>query len=115
MGETEGVEALRALRGSGLWRRMERAEEVLTEAPVAAGELVGAIDLAYRDAAGWHLVDFKTDAAPEEADPAAIVSRHARQLRAYAGIWAAATGRPPASLSVYLTDRGECYPVDPDS
>jgi len=109
--EPEGVEALRALRASDLWHRLLIADEVLTEAPVAGERLTGAIDLAFRDAQGWHLVDFKTDPAPEEADVDAIVARHAAQLQAYGQLWAAAAGAAPASMAVYLTDRGACYAV----
>jgi ATP-dependent helicase/nuclease subunit A len=109
--KSEALGALAGLRGSELWGRLASTDDVLTEIDVSATEVVGAIDLAYRDAAGWHLVDFKTDVAMDEAAVAAAVDRHAGQLRAYADIWAAATGAPPASLSIYLTDTGARYAV----
>jgi ATP-dependent helicase/nuclease subunit A len=111
--EKEGEDALRTLRGSDLWRRLRAAHEVLTEAPAAGDGAVGAIDLAYRDGEGWHLVDFKTDAVVDEVGAAGAVERHADQLNAYAHVWAAATGAAPATLAVYLTDLARCFPVEP--
>jgi ATP-dependent helicase/nuclease subunit A len=107
----EAIRALGALRSSDLWGRLLDSSEVITEADVAGLDAVGAVDLAYRDAAGWHLVDFKTDVAMDDEAVAEAVERHAGQVSAYADIWAAATGAPPASVSVYLADTGVCYAV----
>jgi ATP-dependent exoDNAse (exonuclease V) beta subunit len=108
----EALSALGTLRQSDLWGRLLAARSVLMEADVAGVDEVGSIDLAYADAAGWHLVDFKTDVAMDETGAAEVVERHAGQLRAYADIWQAATGERPCSLAVYLTDTGRCYAVD---
>jgi ATP-dependent exoDNAse (exonuclease V) beta subunit len=48
----------------------------------------GVVDLAFREAAGWTVVDFKTDARPDSHP------RYAEQLRLYCAAITAATGLP---------------------
>jgi ATP-dependent exoDNAse (exonuclease V) beta subunit len=50
--------------------------------------LEGVVDLAFREASGWTVVDFKTDAHPQ-AQP-----QYSRQLLLYCAAIEAATGVP---------------------
>jgi ATP-dependent exoDNAse (exonuclease V) beta subunit len=72
------------------------------EAPVtlrdADGALVeGVLDLAFEDAAGWTVVDFKTD-----AEMAGEIGRYRRQVGLYASVVAKATGRNVRAVLMQL-------------
>jgi ATP-dependent helicase/nuclease subunit A len=76
-----------------LLRRAAAAAECRREEPVLHrlpdGTLLeGVVDLAFRDASGWTVVDFKTDARPDSHP------RYAAQLRLYCAAITAATGLP---------------------
>ena len=73
----------------------ERAVEVpfavIVEAPGATPRLLhGVIDLAYRTADGWTLIDYKTDQLGAGVE--ALASRYAAQIRAYTTHWSAQLG-----------------------
>ena len=75
----------------------ERAVEVpfavrLPEANAAPRLLHGVIDLAWRTADGWTVVDYKTDRLGAGVDT--LVARYAPQIRAYADHWSARIGAP---------------------
>ena len=75
---------LKRAAASGDCRREVPVSQVLAD-----GSLVeGSVDLAFREKAGWVVVDFKSDARPEE-DP-----RYRAQLAAYVEAIRAATGEP---------------------
>lgn len=78
---------------------------VLTEWPVAHPRLPlrGVIDLLRRDAAGTHLVDFKTGAPRAE---------YTEQLQLYALMWWRATGDLPTSLTLRHPRGRSPIPVD---
>ena len=83
------LERARAAAGRGECRR---------ETPVAgrddAGTLIeGVVDLAFREAGAWTVVDFKTD---HELD--AELDRYRRQVALYADLIARATGEPATPL-----------------
>ena len=104
------VRAVERLKKSPLWETLQRAHEVYTEAPLAATEgdaehatvTRGVIDLAYRDEAGWHIVDYKTDRADTEEASAAIEKKYRSQLDAYATYWSRLTGTPVADAKLWL-------------
>jgi ATP-dependent exoDNAse (exonuclease V) beta subunit len=50
------------------------------------------IDLAYKTAAGWTLIDYKTDQLAPGLD--ALAARYAPQIRAYADHWRAQLDTP---------------------
>ncbi len=84
-----------------LMLRASKATSLRREVPVtlAEGESIieGVVDLAFEDADGWTVLDFKTDAelgAREEA--------YKRQVAIYANAIAAATGRPAKPILVQL-------------
>ena len=63
----------------------------------------GVVDLAFREAAGWVIVDWKTDAARTPAELAERVRHYAPQVRLYADIWARITGEPVAERGLFFT------------
>ncbi len=101
------LHALQTFRHSALWSAMQSSPEHYAEVPLAAhvdGAIMhGVADLIYRDDAGWHIVDYKTDAV---GDPAELADHYDSQLRAYASAWAAATGEPIADAAIYAVDSG---------
>ncbi len=87
------VVAVRAALAHPLLRRAAAAQECRREEPLTHllpdGTLLeGVVDLAFRDASGWTVVDFKTDAHPG-AQP-----HYTRQLLLYCAAIEAATGVP---------------------
>ena len=99
------IEAASAAAGAALGHPLlERARAAMArgecrrEEPVAGrddgGTLVeGVVDLAFREAGAWTVVDFKTD---QELD--AEVERYRRQVALYAELIARATGEPATPL-----------------
>ena len=86
---------------SEIWERAMAAEERHTEVPFAVrvdGEdgvpvvVEGVIDVVYRTADGWEIVDYKTDDPEGRVD--ALVAAYTPQVTAYARQWGKLTGRP---------------------
>jgi ATP-dependent exoDNAse (exonuclease V) beta subunit len=105
---------VRAVRAARVWRQAQAAEARLSEVPFAialsaaeyaalAGggvpaadavplEIIdGRIDLAFREADGWTIVDYKSDAEGAEI-PAELMHRYRTQVQLYARIWERLTG-----------------------
>jgi ATP-dependent exoDNAse (exonuclease V) beta subunit len=128
-GEPTELEELLAViagvRASPLWRRAAGADRMLVEVPFALSlpaaeyatllglappgadgpvhELIdGRIDLAFREAAGWVIVDYKSDAAGA-AIPAGLRARYDAQLRLYAAAWQRITGEAVAETALLFT------------
>jgi ATP-dependent helicase/nuclease subunit A len=83
-------------------REAWRAGRCRREAPLACREpdgslIEGVVDLAFEDADGWTVVDFKTD-----AEIAADLPRYRRQIRLYASVVARATGKSAAAVLMRL-------------
>jgi ATP-dependent helicase/nuclease subunit A len=88
--------------GSTLWERAERADLLQPEMPFAVtrpgsgnGEIPrfveGVIDLAFREADGWVIVDYKTDVGDDPDFPRRRRA-YRRQVELYAECWEAVTG-----------------------
>ena len=85
-------------RARDAWRdgRCRRESPVAFSAP--DGSMVeGVLDLAFEDAAGWTVVDFKTD-----AELAGALARYRRQVALYASMVARATDRPVRAVLLQL-------------
>jgi ATP-dependent exoDNAse (exonuclease V) beta subunit len=72
------------------------------ETPIAGREpdgslIEGVLDLAFEDADGWTVVDFKTD-----AEVAAELPRYRRQVGVYASVVGRATGKPVRAVLMRL-------------
>ena len=105
----EEVTAATALVGTALAhplmsraREAWRAGRCRRETPVACREpdgslIEGVLDLAFEDADGWTVVDFKTD-----VEIAADLGRYRRQVGLYASVVARATGRNVTAVLMQL-------------
>ena len=71
----------------------------------------GSIDLVYRDKAGWHVIDFKTDSL-NGTTAAAVTRGYLVQIGLYQRALAAAVGDAPAASLLFLRS-GEL--VEPDA
>ncbi len=89
------------VRASGLWRRAERADLRHPEVPFAVDRpaenggiprlVEGVIDLAFREADGWVIVDYKTDVG-DDPDFPRRQRAYRRQVDLYAECWEQVTG-----------------------
>jgi hypothetical protein len=95
-----------SVMASEFWQRALASEERHVEVPFAvkvrAGDgpsriLDGVIDLAFRTAAGWELLDYKTDQLP----PAALIQRYREQIHSYSTSWRTFTADPIHYAGLY--------------
>ncbi len=102
----EALDTVERVMAAEFWREAQAAEERAVEVPFAVrvGEagappklLHGVIDLAFKTAAGWTLIDYKTDQLVGGVDQ--LAARYAPQIRAYADHWSAQLKPPPAPAS----------------
>jgi ATP-dependent helicase/nuclease subunit A len=119
----EALALVAAVRSSAIWQRASAAERLLVEVPFAiclqpgdpllpasggaAGGVPllvrGVVDLVFREAGGWVIVDWKTDAA-RTPDALAERARHyAPQVRLYADIWTRITGEQVVERGLFFT------------
>jgi ATP-dependent helicase/nuclease subunit A len=120
------VETVRSVMASDLWQRASAAEEVVVEVPFAMALrpddpaiestdasasvptlLRGVIDLAFREANGWVLVDYKSDSAPSAERIDALVEHYLPQVRTYASAWQRCTDQPVKEIGLYFTSASE--------
>jgi ATP-dependent helicase/nuclease subunit A len=124
----ELLQVTHAVRASPLWQRANAAARMLVEAPFAlrltaaeyaatlgrdapaAGDpamevLDGRIDLVFREADGWVIVDYKSDAGGERI-PTELMRRYRGQLALYASAWERLTGEPVKEQSLLFTATG---------
>lgn len=110
----ELVALVEGMTRSDIWKRAMRSGTALIEVPFAACDIEhrmhavadGVIDLAFREKAGWIIVDYKTDAV---ADPAVWQRRtdtYRRQLNLYADYWEKLTGDTVVEKVLVLTSVG---------
>jgi ATP-dependent exoDNAse (exonuclease V) beta subunit len=79
-----------------------RAEEDGGTGPIDV--LEGVIDLAFREADGWVIADYKTDVGTDP-DFAARKVAYRRQVELYAEAWAALTGEPVKERVLFFTSQ----------
>ncbi|NNE33783.1 MAG: UvrD-helicase domain-containing protein [Rhodothermales bacterium] len=110
---------------SDTFRNLANASQVHAEVPfgsfVADGldpELSvitsGVIDLVYCLNGQWHIVDYKTDGAADEAEVKILVERYSDQIRTYASEWASIVGQPVESAGLWVVARSEFVAVPLD-
>lgn len=109
--------AARAVTVSELWKRATASGRVLTEVPFQvvleekAGEppvlVRGAVDLAFREPAGWVLVDYKTDSVASPEDARRLAAEYAPQVEMYARAWRLCTGEEVSETGFFFTGPGE--------
>jgi ATP-dependent helicase/nuclease subunit A len=118
----EALETVRSVLDSATWKRACSAERVLSEVPImvpvgaeesSTGLLTvrrGVIDLAFREAGGWVLVDYKSERV-ETAELAALAEFYRPQMVGYATAWERATGQPILERGILFTHAGQYVAV----
>ncbi|HHX95448.1 MAG TPA: hypothetical protein GX691_06495 [Clostridia bacterium] len=113
------------LRNSELWKRIEKAETVITEVPVAAsavsedikdafgiegGKVIvsGIVDLMFREPDGWVIVDYKTDALENSAD---FIREYGFQVKTYCEMVEHILGEKVKEGCLYSTYKREMIKV----
>ncbi len=124
----EKVEAYRLVEGvigSPLWNRMMRSPRRLVEIPFSISEsnpgcdpaipdekvTNGVIDLAFEEADGWVIVDYKTDVidSPERLNK--LVKHYSSQVNLYRRYWEAITGTKVSEAGLYFVAANEWVAV----
>ena len=109
---------IESVSGSDLWRRARAAERLLVEMPFStpvppgaqaadgrAGPSLyveGVIDLAFMEADGWTIADYKTDVGTDPGFPARHES-YCKQVDLYAECWSRLTGEPVKERILFYT------------
>lgn len=113
------AEMLGRLEQHALWAEIRSAEQAQREIPFTtfdrSGQVQsGQIDLLWRNAEGWQIVDFKTDALADEADRIEATDRHRGQVERYVRAAANILGEPPRGHLCFLDSAGRVELVDVD-
>jgi ATP-dependent helicase/nuclease subunit A len=120
------MQALERFKGTALWQKIQAAgENKHTEVPFSlyvdenhplyalfskevAGRLPalvnGVIDLVYRDAEGWVIVDYKTDRVADETALRRLLTQYTPQIYAYARAWENLTGEKVVGGELFFLD-----------
>jgi ATP-dependent helicase/nuclease subunit A len=106
----QALDTVESVSRAEFWKTARVSAEVHEEAPFAIKEVregrptvvSGVIDLAYRDSAGWRILDYKTDA---DVDAEELQKRYAAQIEAYARAWRKTAGS--ASHATAVSTRGQ--------
>jgi ATP-dependent helicase/nuclease subunit A len=115
------LEMVAKVRQSEIWKRAHASERVLAEVPLtmmteedeASSSLPtlqrGAIDLVFREAQGWVIVDYKTDRVDAKSVKAKV-EHYRPQVESYAKAWARLVGEPVREIGLFFTyvNRYEC-------
>ncbi len=107
------LKELQMLRDSDLWRELMEAPEVYSEVPFAypvggdsANIIRGTIDLVFRTAAGWRIVDFKTHHTQTEEDVEALMAHYGDQLKSYSDAWTHIIAEEVIDAGLWLSEQG---------
>ena len=99
-----------------MWQEIDLAQERHTELPysyVLSDKVENRIiDLLYRDAGGWHIIDFKTDPIFSFAKKEQLVQIYASQVRRYKAIVESKLGTATSGKLCFLDDQGEVSVVE---
>ena len=114
------VQTVRHVMKSTVWQRATASRQRLVEVPfqtLLASDgpsrteiptlLRGVIDLVFLEGPGWVVVDYKTDRALPAAVPD-LTEHYSPQLRTYAQVWQALTGRDVHEAALFFT-HPNCY------
>ncbi len=104
---------------SSIWARARKSSHCLVEVPfelaMPAGAdglttiLRGVVDLAFLEAKGWVIVDYKTD-RHDEQDLPKLVEKYRPQIQTYAQVWNKTLGLPVQESGLYFTNFDKYVP-----
>ena len=113
---TRATELLARLRQHPLWEEINGALERYSELPYTinlGGKLENrVIDLLYRNAGGWHLLDFKTDSIGSLAEKAKLAQYYTDQVQRYAQVAQLQMKQPVRAKLCFLDDQGQVAVVE---
>jgi ATP-dependent exoDNAse (exonuclease V) beta subunit len=106
----QALDTVQGVAAAEFWRAARASAECHEEVPFAVREMrdavptvvSGAIDLVYRDAAEWRILDYKTDAGVDEAE---LDKKYAAQLQAYKRAWSLLV-QGESRIGLFPTRRG---------
>ena len=120
----KAVDDVETVRDSSLWQRLANSEARYVEVPFAIklqpGEeeelevqaattgfptlFKGTVDLAFKEKAGWVIVDYKTDATDGRLDE--LKEHYRPQISFYGRAWHKLVGEPVQETALYFLDGG---------
>lgn len=104
------LDLLTRFRENPLWQDLNGALERYSELPYSYllnGRLENrVIDLLYRDAQGWHIIDFKTDPIRTLAQKEHLIQLYAPQVRRYKAVVESKLGQGVSGKLCFLDDLG---------
>lgn len=107
---------LTRFRANPLWNEVDVALERYAELPYSyiINDKVEnrVIDLLYRDAGGWHIIDFKTDLIQSFGQKEHLIQVYAPQVRRYKAIVESKLGTSVSGKLCFLDDQGKVDLVD---
>jgi len=110
------TELLARFRLHSLWTEVDVALERYSELPYSylINDTVEnkVIDLLYRDAGGWHIVDFKTDPIQSFAQKEHLIQEYAPQVGKYKAFVESKLGISVSGQLCFLDDQGEVSLVE---
>ncbi len=113
------VKLAERMLSSNLWKRAQESSRCLSEVPfhffdaraLPVPTLIrGVIDLAFREAEGWVLVDYKTDRDPQ-GDYRRLALKYAPQLQIYKRAWEEITGEPVKESLIYMVEADRLFRI----
>ncbi len=113
----EATELLERLAAHRLWAELQAADVAQHEIPFTTQDSQGQvqsgqIDLLWRNAEGWQIVDFKTDALRHEAGPIPVPQEYREQVERYVRSAANILGERPRGRLCFLDSKGAVELVD---
>jgi ATP-dependent helicase/nuclease subunit A len=109
----DAVEVVDHVSKAQFWQEARGASECQVEVPFAIQQrgtsglpeiLRGVIDLVYRPAEGWHILDYKTDPL---GDPAVLIHRYRSQIEQYGNAWSLVTATSNPAGLIYSVRTGQ--------
>ena len=111
------VDVVQGVSSAAFWREANSSAERHVEVPYAVRQtdssglpavVRGVIDLVYRPADGWRILDYKTDRV---GNPAVLISRYHDQIDQYADAWSRLTATAKPAGALYSVGSGKIVPV----
>jgi len=105
------VDTVNSVMEAEIWQRALASQRRLTEVPfeillereASVPVLVrGSIDLVFKEAGGWVLVDYKTDRF-KGGTPKHVLDKYSPQVRLYAESWESMTGEKVKEMGLYFS------------
>lgn len=114
----EALAVVEGVAASALWQRVQQARHCLVEVPLELRDVQsqvifhGILDLAFEEANGWVIVDYKTDRVTQNRLPE-LANRYRPQLEAYASAWEQVTRTKVVEFGIFWTHPRQYQAIRP--